>query len=59
VDKVLETTKRFFGSLAPSVTMDEEGKPVLTFGISKHAKLGPALDEVLETALNYSDGTVR
>ena len=49
VDKVLETAKRFFGSLAPSVTMDEEGKPVLTFGISKHAKLGPALDEVLET----------
>ena len=49
VDKVLETAKRFFGSLAPSVTMDEEGKPVLTFGISQHAKLGPALDEVLET----------
>ena len=49
VDKVLETAKRFFGSLAPSVTMDEEGKPVLTFGISKHAKLGPILDEVLET----------
>ncbi|MGE5818242.1 MAG: ATP-binding protein, partial [Deltaproteobacteria bacterium] len=49
VDKVLETAKRFFGSLAPSVTVDEEGKPVLTFGISKHAKLEPALDEVLET----------
>jgi hypothetical protein len=43
VDKVLETAKRFFGSLAPSVTMDEEGKPVLRFGISTHAKLGPAL----------------
>jgi AAA+ ATPase superfamily predicted ATPase len=27
VDKVLETAKRFFGSLAPSVTVDEEGKP--------------------------------
>jgi len=49
VDKVLETAKRFFGSLAPSVTIDEEGKPVLTFGISPHAKLGPALNEVLET----------
>ncbi len=49
VDKVLKTAKRFFGSLAPSVTIDEEGKPVLTFGISKLAKLGPALDEVLET----------
>ena len=49
VDKVLETAKRFFGSLAPSVTMDEEGKPALTFGISKHAKFELALDEVLET----------
>ncbi len=49
VDKVLETAKRFFSSLAPSVTMDEEGKPMLTFGISKQAKLGPALDEVLKT----------
>jgi uncharacterized protein len=48
VDKLLETARRFFGSLAPSVTIDEEGKPVLTFGISPHAKLGPALDEVLE-----------
>ena len=49
VGKALETAKRFFSSLAPSVTTDEEGKPVLTFGINKHAKLGPALDEVLET----------
>lgn len=49
VDKVLETAKKFFGSLAPSVTLDNEGKPELTFGISKHARPGPALDEVLAT----------
>src|SRR3989338_5633768 len=49
VDKVLETGKGFSGSLPPSGRRDEEGKPVLTFGISQHAKLGPALDEVLET----------
>ena len=49
VNKVLETAKSFFGSLAPSVTIDEEGKPVLTFGINRHAEVGPALDEVLET----------
>ncbi len=49
VDRVLETVRRSFSSLAPSVTVDEDGKPVLTFGVSKHAKLGPALDEVLET----------
>jgi uncharacterized protein len=49
VNKVLETAKRFFGSLSPSVTIDEEGKPVLTFGVAKQARLGPALEEVLET----------
>jgi hypothetical protein len=49
VEKVLEMAKKFFGSLSPSVTTDEEGKPVLTFGLGKHAKVGPALDEVLET----------
>lgn len=49
VGKVLETAKKFFGSLSPSVTADEEGKPVLTFGLGKQARVGPALDEVLET----------
>lgn len=49
VEKVLETARKFFGSLAPSVTMDEEGKPTLTFGVGRHARIGPALDEVLET----------
>jgi hypothetical protein len=40
VEKVLETARKFFGSLAPSVTTDEEGKPTLTFGVSKHARVG-------------------
>jgi uncharacterized protein len=48
-DKLLETAKRFFGSLAPSVTVDDEGKPVLTFGIGRHSRLEPAMDEALET----------
>ncbi len=49
VGKVLETARQFFGNLAPSVTTDEEGRPVLTFGLGRHARIGPALDEVLET----------
>jgi len=49
VQRMLEAAKKFFGSLAPSVTTDEEGKPVLTLGLGKHARIGPALDEVLET----------
>jgi hypothetical protein len=49
VNKVLETAKKFFGSLSPSVTVDEEGKPILTFGLARQARIGPALEEVLET----------
>jgi hypothetical protein len=48
-DKALETARKFFNSLSPSVTLDEEGKPTLTFGLSKHAKIEPILEEVLET----------
>jgi len=39
-EKMLEMARKFFGSLAPSVTMDEEGKPVLTFGMGKQARIG-------------------
>ena len=46
-DKLLETAKRFFGRLAPSVTLDHEGKPKLSFGISTLGRPGPELDEVL------------
>src|SRR6266576_2926491 len=31
-EKLIETAKRFFGSLSPSLTVDEEGKPTLSFG---------------------------
>ena len=49
VNKVLETARKFFGSLSPSVTLDDKGKPVLTFGLARQARIGPALEEVLET----------
>jgi hypothetical protein len=49
VGKLFETAKKFFGILSPSVTMGEEGKPELSFGLSGQARIGPALDEVLET----------
>ena len=49
VSKLLETGKRFFSNLAPSVTLDEEGKAEIHFGFSKHSALAPALDEVLAT----------
>jgi hypothetical protein len=49
LEKVLETAKRFFGSLAPSMTVDAEGKSALTFGVSRQGRLELALAEVLET----------
>jgi hypothetical protein len=48
--KLLETGKRFFSALSPSVTVDEEGKPEVSFGVAKHPGVGgAALDEVLAT----------
>src|SRR5271165_409394 len=49
VNKLLETAKKFFGRLSPSVTVNEEGKPTLAFGLAREAPVGPVLDEVLET----------
>jgi uncharacterized protein len=49
VGKLLETGRSLFSNLAPSVTIDEEGKPEVSFGVSKHSRLAPALEEVLET----------
>jgi len=49
VEKLLQTGKKLFSNLAPSVTFDEGGKPEVSFGLSKHAPLGPVLDEVLAT----------
>ena len=49
VEKLLDTARKFFGSLSPSVTMDKEGKPVFRFGVADHAQAGAALEEVLET----------
>ena len=49
VEKALETAKKLFGSLSPSVTVNEEGKPTLAFGLAKHARIDPVLEEVLET----------
>ena len=49
VEKVLETAKKFFGGLSPSITVDEEGKPNLSFGLANPARIEPILEEVLET----------
>jgi AAA+ ATPase superfamily predicted ATPase len=46
-DKLLDITKSLFNRLIPTVTIDEEGKPTVIFGLSKSTKTGLELDEVL------------
>ena len=49
VNRLIETAKKFFGNLSPSITIDDDGKPNLSFGLAKHARIEPVLAEVLET----------
>jgi uncharacterized protein len=48
-DQLLKTAREFFGYLAPSVTLDEEGKPRLSFGVSRGSRQVPNLEQVLAT----------
>ena len=46
-EQVLKAAKDFFGQLTPSVTLDEEGKPRVTFGVSRTSSASPELEQVL------------
>ncbi len=46
-DKLLKTTKLFFSRLVPSVSANDEGKPVVTFGFDQKRPDIPLLEEVL------------
>lgn len=46
-EKVLTAARTFFSHMAPSLTLDSEGKTVVNFGVHRGTKVGPALDEVL------------
>ena len=47
VEKLLENARTFFSTLRPSVTVDESGAPVLTFGAEAPSGTDPQLEEVL------------
>lgn len=47
-DKLLETAKRFFGRLAPSITLDESGKPQVNFRLGETKDSGREMEEVLK-----------
>jgi len=45
--QLLETAAQFFSRLAPSITTDAEGRPMITFGTSAGVLPEPELEEVL------------
>ena len=47
-EKMLEIAKSFFGRLSPSITINDQGRPEITFGSKRFGEPGPELDEVLE-----------
>lgn len=50
VEKLLTTAKELFSSLIPTITLNDEGKPELSFGFGRNVKIDQAIEEVLETA---------
>lgn len=52
--KMLETAKSLFGRLSASITTNDEGKPEITFGITKTEMLGPEIEEVLNAPAKIS-----
>jgi uncharacterized protein len=48
VEKLLTTAKELFSSLVPTITLNDEGKPELSFGFSRNVKIDRAMEEVLE-----------
>jgi hypothetical protein len=48
LDKAVETAKRLFSHLKPSITLDDNGSPILTFGLTRSTRLDPELEEILK-----------
>lgn len=48
-DRLLTIGKKLFSSLVPTITVDDEGKPEISFGFSKNVAIDRALEEVLAT----------
>ncbi len=57
--RLLELAKELFGSLAPSLTVDESGQTTLSFGVRRDKDLVPVLEQVLAAPARISDGKRR
>jgi uncharacterized protein len=49
IEKALTVGRELFRSLVLTITTNDEGKPEVSFGLNKNAKIDRALEEVLET----------
>jgi uncharacterized protein len=58
-DRVLTVAKRLFSRLTPSLSVDEEGKPQLTLGMSRTVQLRESLEEVLRAPAKVAEETSR
>lgn len=54
-DKLLHTAKTFFSRLVPSVTANDEGRPVVTFGFDQKRPDVPLLEEVLSMPVKAAE----
>jgi hypothetical protein len=57
VETLLANARTFFSSLQPSVTVDESGAPVLTFGAERPSGTDPEIKEVLAAPARAADRT--
>ncbi len=56
VEKALEAAKKLFSHLAPSITVDDDGKPLVTFGVGRESRLDAEMSEVFRAAHKISEG---
>ncbi|MBY0552214.1 MAG: ATP-binding protein [Candidatus Obscuribacterales bacterium] len=55
--KMLEFAGQFFSRLVPSITLDDVGKPQVTFGMSRDVATKPNLEDVLKAPIRMKQTT--
>ena len=54
-DRLLDVARTLFGRLVPSITLDGERKPQVTFGVGRGGEEGVELDDVLSAPARIAD----
>ena len=54
-EQLLETGKTLFSRLSPSVSVGEDGKPTISFGLKSNKEPGPEIEEVLAAPAKLAD----